>query len=268
MRPLHEILHSAVTGNHRRLGAGKQIETLIETLGENRRTHRPDPRCRQFDRQWKPIEVSDDFDDITHVVRPQRIPAGRDGTFDEQARAGASTAIAASQPSSGVASGRTGHTCSPGSPSTSRLVARMVTSGHQFRRRSENDAMVPRRCSQLSRTNNARLPRRYSTRVSSTERCWRCCTSTAVAMAPTVDPGSLTGASSATKTSPSNSSHKSPASRIAIRVLPTPPGPVSVTNRWIRSWSVSRSSSSTRPTNLVVSVGTCRITDRRDGTGG
>ena len=95
------------------------------------------------------------------------------------------------------------------------------------------------------------------------ERCWRCCTSTAVAMAPTVDAGSLTGASSATKTSPSNSFHNSPASRMAIRVLPTPPGPVSVTSRSICSRSVSNSSSSARPTSLVDSAGTCRITDRR-----
>jgi len=76
-----------VTENHRRLRAGKKIETLVETFSERRRTKSPDARRREFDRKWKPIEVADDLDNVIHIVRSEREPwAGCDSAFDEEAR--------------------------------------------------------------------------------------------------------------------------------------------------------------------------------------
>ena len=69
-------------------------------------------------------------------------------------------------------------------------------------------------------------------------------------MAATVDAGSWTGASWTTKTLPSNSSSRSAASRSARRVLPTPPGPVSVSSRSSRTRATSRASSSRAPDEL------------------
>ena len=97
--------------------------------------------------------MTDNLDDVLHVVRSES-EAGPscNGALHNRHVAGASDAAAGPDPPSGIASGRTRHTCSPGSPSTSRLVTKMVISGHQLNRRSARDAMDPRRCSQLSST--------------------------------------------------------------------------------------------------------------------
>ena len=63
------------------------MKTLVKTLGEGRRTHCPDPRRCEFDRKWKAIEVADDLNDVTDIVRSEREPwAGCDGTIDEETR--------------------------------------------------------------------------------------------------------------------------------------------------------------------------------------
>ena len=39
--PRHQVLHSAVTGNHGRLRSGKKLQALVETFSERRRAHGP-----------------------------------------------------------------------------------------------------------------------------------------------------------------------------------------------------------------------------------
>ena len=73
-------------GDHRFLRAGEEIEALVETFCERRRTHGPYARRREFERQWKPIEMADDVDNVSHVVRSEsESGACGDGTFDEEA---------------------------------------------------------------------------------------------------------------------------------------------------------------------------------------
>ena len=63
------------------------------------------------------------------------------------------------------------------------------------------------------------------------------------------------------------SSHSSPATRSASRVLPTPPGPVSVTSRCdLQARRPVAPTSSVRPTNFVVSAGSRRGAERRGAT--
>ncbi len=59
--------------------------------------------------------------------------------------------------------------------------------------------------------------------------------------------GSVTGASGTNHAATSSR----PAASVASRVLPTPPGPVSVTSRAARRFFSTRDTSSSRPTKLV-----------------
>ncbi len=74
-------------GNHRLLRAGEEIEALVETFYERRRTHGPHSCRRELERQRKPVEMADDVDYVSHVVRSEgESSPGSDGTFDEEAR--------------------------------------------------------------------------------------------------------------------------------------------------------------------------------------
>src|SRR5580692_2443318 len=87
MRPLHQILHRAVARDHRTLRAGEEIETLVETFRKRRRTHGPNPRRGELDREGKSVEVSHDLDDVRDIVRSDRESwSSRDSTFDEETR--------------------------------------------------------------------------------------------------------------------------------------------------------------------------------------
>jgi hypothetical protein len=73
-----------MTGNHRRLRSGEEIEALAETFSEGRRTHGPYASRREFDCEWKAIEATDDLDNAIHVLRSEREAwPGRDGALDE-----------------------------------------------------------------------------------------------------------------------------------------------------------------------------------------
>ena len=115
--------------------------------------------ARQFDCKWKPIKVADDVDNVAHIVRSRSSEpwAGRDGMFDEDMcgwsfhcdrwtgalfwnrKRPNGPHLLPRESEYFAASGKNGR-----------------TSGHQLRRRSESDAMVPRRCSQLSSTSSER----------------------------------------------------------------------------------------------------------------
>ena len=144
VRPPHEILHGAMSRDHRRLGTGKKIEAPVETVSERRRRSWPVMRAAASSiasgspSRWRTILMTS-----STLSGPSEKP-GRAAMarWTKRRAAGASDADRRTGALIGDRERSDGHTCSPGSPSTSRLVARMVTSGHQLRMRSESDAIV------------------------------------------------------------------------------------------------------------------------------
>jgi hypothetical protein len=51
VRPRDEILQGPVTGDHRGLGTGEDLEPPVEPLREGDRAHRPDASRRELDRE-------------------------------------------------------------------------------------------------------------------------------------------------------------------------------------------------------------------------
>ena len=127
---------------------------------------------------------------------------------------------------------RTATSCSPETCSTARLVTSIVSKGHAVRRLLTSDA-ASRRCSKLSRMRSDRRSRRNAWIPSSTGCAPVSRTAKAWAMAEATCVGSWTGASATNQTPSGKSAAMSCATRMASRVLPTPPGPVSVTSRTV-----------------------------------
>jgi hypothetical protein len=172
----------------------------------------------------------------------------------------ASEAIDASTPGADAfvasANGGTATTCSPERCSTSRLVARMVRPGLVVNRSGINGP-ASRRCSKLSRISSTRRSRRKSPNVSAAVRLPVSRTARTRAIVAAIRAGSRTAASGTNQTPSRKSAATSSATRTASRVLPTPPGPVSVTRRTPRrrSRSATAATSRTRPTKLVSGTG-------------
>ncbi len=174
---------------------------------------------------------------------------------------------ASSRSATGVGSGSTGRSNSPGTPRGSRLVARTVRPGQCSSRVSTRRAAASTTCSQLSRISSIRrLPQCSASRSTGSS-----CRSppaaliasapapyitvsrapTAVSTASGTASGSSTGASSASHT-PSRAASRIPsAASCDSRVFPAPPGPRRVTRRAAaRSFRMTPMSAS-RPTKEV-----------------
>ena len=130
----------------------------------------------------------------------------------------------------GSGSGGTGYSRSARSRSTVRLVARIATPGQRANSSSRSRA-ASTTCSRLSRMSSHRSSPRCSTRACSGESVPARSAPTARAMPASTCSGSVTAASG-TNTVPASkrSRNRSPTAN-ANRVLPIPPGPVSVTRR-------------------------------------
>ena len=117
---------------------------------------------------------------------------------------------------------------------------------------STRSAAASRTCSQLSNTNNRTLPSNAAATDSLTvlPGCWVMPSTAATASGTAA--GSATAASSKNQTPSGNSSARRAATSKARRVLPTPPTPVSVTSRWVRSAACTSATSDSRPMKLVV----------------
>ncbi len=142
-------------------------------------------------------------------------------------------------------------TCSPSTPSGSRLVARSRTSG-QMRSSCSISALISETtCSQLSTTTSIRRVRAKSAMLPATVRPGRGATPRLVAATWIAESASIAGASSMNQ-QPSRCSWTTHAAvSIARRVLPTPPGPTSVTSRERASASRVAARSAVRPTKEV-----------------
>ena len=111
------------------------------------------------------------------------------------------------------------------------------------------DAAALNTCSQLSTTSSSRRPASASATVSINAASPCGVMPSAVAMAAGTDDGSPTGASSTIHTPSGSSPASSAPTSTASLVLPTPPTPLSVTNRFDRTRSATSATRSSRPTN-------------------
>ena len=134
------------------------------------------------------------------------------------------------------------------------------------------EAAAARTCSQLSITRRSCRPASASATVSMSGVSPRGVMPNTVAMAAGTDPES-TDASSTIHTPSGNSPATSPPTSSASRVLPTPPTPLSVTNRRDRTSSATSSTTSSRPTSelsccgrLPAKVSTLRSTGNSVGS--
>ncbi len=156
--------------------------------------------------------------------------------------------------SGGTPSPSRGNSCSPDRWRIARLVTTKRSPGAARSRSATTGAAAVRR-SKLSRTRRTCWPARCSDRSSSGWRMPVSTTPTAWAIVPGTSIGSSTG-SNGTKNVPSG---KSPAARwassIAKRVLPMPPGPVTVRSRAVPSRRWAAASSLSRPMNVVTDDG-------------
>ena len=139
-------------------------------------------------------------------------------------------------------------------PSRSRLVTSARVPGQAARIRSANSAASSITCSQLSRTSSHRpVPSRAAT-ASASGWCEPSVTPSAVATARATNP-SRTGTRSTNAPPDGNSATASSAITAASRVLPTPPGPSSVTSRASSIAASTAARSAARPTNVVPDAG-------------
>ncbi len=152
----------------------------------------------------------------------------------------------------GSSSALRGHTCSPATPSASRIVARIWrTPGQSRRRPSASPPTGSTRCSQLSSTRTSSRVRSASRMLAVSDVAGRGNTPSVVATTCASSSSSRAVASSHSHAPSWKRDAMSRATWIAMRLFPTPPTPVTVTNRDARSASPIASRSTARPTSDV-----------------
>ena len=149
----------------------------------------------------------------------------------------------------------TGMARSPATPSGSRLVARTRSWAHAANASVANETTEGSRCSQLSSTRSSSRSPTAPKILSRTESAAPAVIPSAEAINGSTAPASRVAASSTHHTPPLTSARRRAAYASASLVLPTPPGPVSVTSRPSVSSRLSSSSCSPRPTMLVSAAG-------------
>jgi hypothetical protein len=190
-------------------------------------------------------------------VKPGRTAWARStnsATADEAASSPNGTVAGPAGALSGTGSGGTGYSRSAASPSTVRLVARIVTP----RQRASSSASSPAAlttCSRLSRISSHRSPPNHSASACSGDPAPPRLAPTARATASSTRPGSVTAASGTNTTPAANRSPSRSPTATASRVLPIPPGPVSVTSRAWPTAAAVCSRSLSRPMNEVTGNG-------------
>ena len=177
------------------------------------------------------------------------------------------SARAARSSTSGTVRAGTGQVTSPGRPSGSRLVASTVSSPASTSASATKAAAASMTCSQLSRTNRVGAPATVAASWPAAERPGCSRAPRADNTAPATACGSSMGPSSIHQTPPGCLAPASPATASASRVLPTPPGPSSVTRRPDSTSSTTASTSSRRPTSGVSGTGRRGSTARAGGSG-
>ena len=246
--------------------ACEHVERLFEPLHHPRRRQQLAARGGELDRERQPVEPPADLRDVprTLLCRARRrdrrhAHARRRG---ERRRWRRAPRTSASRRGSAARSGGTGYSCSPRRRSGARLVASTASRGAAASSSATSGAAWSS-CSKLSSSEqDAPVAQVLRERIGGGRS--PSSTSSASRSSSASSAGSATGARS-TKTAPSRSSAaSSSATASASRVLPVPPGPVSVTRRTSsrRSSAVTAAISSRRPTSGVGGVGRRRAPAR------
>jgi hypothetical protein len=130
----------------------------------------------------------------------------------------------------GRSNGATASSCSPRMRSGARLVARICIAGQRARSGTTKSATAMTRCSQLSSNSSDCRERRWRTSCSLIGTLLTGTTPSALATVSGTRPATPSGARSIQITPSANDGATWAATAIAKRVLPTPPGPVSVSS--------------------------------------
>ena len=162
-------------------------------------------------------------------AKPGRTARARSTNNATAGEAAASATEAVPEPV-GSGSGGTGYSRSARNPSAVRLVAK-IASPWQRASSSPRSGAAWTTCSMLSRTSSQAPSPNVSASTSNGEPVRARSAPAARPMAARTSPGSVTASrGTSTVTAPNRSRSRSPTAT-ASRVLPTPPGPVSVTSR-------------------------------------
>jgi hypothetical protein len=169
---------------------------------------------------------------------------------------GGSVPAPTSRPVSSTDSGASRYRASPATRSGSRLVARMRISSQVASNSAHSAAAASIMCSQLSSTSSSCCRDSARSSAAAAGIPGRSRTLSAAATAAATRAGSATGASSASHAPSANRPATCLATSAASRVLPTPPGPVTVTSRYSPSRPTTSPTAATRPMRLVSGAGT------------
>ena len=147
---------------HDRAQLGRQeAEPIVEPLRDLDDTQRAQAGGGKLDRQRDAVKVAADLGDHLRVaVAEGEGGLHQAGPIHEQADRRRRRDLVASpsrRADPGPAAAEPARSSRPGTPSGSRLVARMWSAGHSRRSRSTSSAQAATRCSQLSRTISSRL---------------------------------------------------------------------------------------------------------------
>ena len=156
LRPGQHGGQAAVALGHVAPGGAEGIDALVQDVGQLGQAGGRQLCGGHLDGEGEPVESPDDPRHELVVGGQVEVADRGPGPLDEQAAAGRRRRRTAP-------SGATVHTCSPSTPSRSRLVVRTRTAGPPRTRRSTARAVSPMTCSALSSTTStSRLPARCS----------------------------------------------------------------------------------------------------------
>ena len=218
-----------------------------------------DPRGGQLDGQRQPVQPAADLGRVPGVGWVSRNSMWTASARSTKSRTASDATIWSNvhvSRSTGRGSGGTANSCSPETRSAARLVMSSVRAGQAASSRTRSGPAASR-CSTLSRTSSNSVEAICSVR---SRRIPPGCDSPMPrvrAIAGSTRSGDSSDASGTKRAPAAKPSAISRATSIASRVLPTPPGPVTVRSRTSRRASNARSpaSSRSRPTNAVKGAG-------------
>ena len=257
--------------------AGRQQVELVLEPGEDRVGRQElDPGGGQLDGERHAVEAGADRGDRRGVLVGDREPRlDRDRPLDEQADGlvlaeggevhDAASSAGQAQPlerrSAGSGSGGagrpgTGYSCSPETRSAARLVTITLRPG-AARRRSATTGAASTTCSKLSRTSRTRSVAQPVRRATSATGPGAGLRDADGRGDPRRDEHRVADRLERRRRRrrPGSRRRRRAASCSDSRVLPVPPGPVSVRSRVVASSSAASASSASRPTNVVSWVG-------------
>ena len=233
----------------------EHVERVREAAEQRGRRQQPGARGGELEAERHAVEPAADLRSRLAVVVAAACGAGWPRRRARGRARAPALAAGSVEPGSGVGSGGSGYSCSPRTRSTLRLVTKKCTPGALASRSSTSGAAAVT-FSKLSSRISACMLARYDFRLA---------TGSAPAASRMPSACATVGATRAGSRTPERSTNHAPsrkavshraATSIASRLLPMPPGPVSVSRRAGPETSPHTSSaSSSRPTSRCHGAG-------------